>query len=185
MDRPAALTNGAVHVVDRVKAMVRAGAGLAAATAATGQGNTPPEGPATPAAVTATGRAKDARPRLAAIQEPRGAVPRAQVARVPGWARDQGPARARQEARALGPAWAAVREHPGPAHFPAVAPMPPTGPRPAPRLTAEGRAEVACHRAVVAGPAQVALAAAQVVAAVGDVLAVTGAREAGSAAEKN
>ena len=41
----AALTNGAGHVVDRVKAMVRAGAGLAAATAATGQGNTPPEGP--------------------------------------------------------------------------------------------------------------------------------------------
>jgi hypothetical protein len=38
---------------------------------------------------------------------------------------------------------------------------------------------------VAAGPAQVALAAAQVVAAVGDVLAVTGAREAGSEAEKN
>jgi hypothetical protein len=185
VDRPAAPTNGAGPAVDRVKAMGRTGAGPVAATAATGRGNTRPEGPATPVVVTATGRAKDVRPHLAAIQEPLGVAPRARVARAPGWARDQGPARARQEDPALGPAWAAAREHPGPAHFHAVALMPPTGPRPAPRPTAEGRAEVAYRRAVVAGPAPVAPAAAQVVAAVGDVPAVTGAREAGSEAEKN
>jgi hypothetical protein len=175
-------------VAVRVRAMVRAAAGPAAPMAATGPGSTHPEAPATPAVVTATGRAKDARRRPEAIQEPREAAPRAprvRVDRVPGWARDQGPAPARQEAPAPGQAWAAAQERPGPAHFHVVALMPPTGPLPPPRRTAVGRAEVACHREVAAGPAPAAPAAAQVGVAVGDVLAATGARGAGSEAEKN